>query len=58
MLLLSVSSKQVLLIELTVLWEASMEKVKKWNWSKYQELVDESGRRGWKACCEPIEVRY
>ncbi|KAI4876462.1 hypothetical protein NFI96_002536 [Prochilodus magdalenae] len=53
--LTSVSSKQVLLVELTVPWEDRMEEANERKRLKYDELVEE-GRKGWKARCEPIEV--
>ncbi|XP_061571176.1 uncharacterized protein LOC133424524 [Cololabis saira] len=52
----SVSSRQVLLIELTVPWEDRIEEANERKRSKYQELVEQCQRRGWKARCEPIEV--
>ncbi|XP_048863711.1 uncharacterized protein LOC125738598 [Brienomyrus brachyistius] len=54
--LTSVSSKQVLLLELTVPWEDRMEEANERKRLKYQELIEECRRRGWKARCEPIEV--
>ena len=52
----SVSSRQVLLIELTVPWEDRIGEANERKQSKYQELVEQCQRRGWKARCEPIEV--
>ena len=52
----SVSSRQVLLIELTVPWEDRIEEANERKRSKYQELVEQCQRGGWKARCEPIEV--
>lgn len=54
--LTSASSKQVLLIESMVPWEDHIKEANEWKWSKYQELLEECRRAGWKARCEPIEV--
>ncbi|KAI4892962.1 hypothetical protein NFI96_004432 [Prochilodus magdalenae] len=54
--LTSVSSKQVLLVELTVPWEDRMEEGNERKRLKYDELVGDCRRKGWKARCEPIEV--
>ncbi|XP_039590572.1 uncharacterized protein LOC120514312 [Polypterus senegalus] len=52
----SASSKQILLLELSVPWEDRMEEANERKRLKYQELIEDCRRRGWKACCEPIEV--
>lgn len=52
----SVSLRQALLIELTVPWEDRIEEANERKRAKYQELVEQCQRRGWKARCEPIEV--
>ena len=52
----SVASRQVLLLELTVPWEDRMVEANERKRSKYQELVELCQTRGWKARCEPIEV--
>lgn len=52
----SASSKQVLLIELTVPWEEHMEEANELKRSKYQELVEQGRGRGRKARCELTEV--
>lgn len=52
----SVASRQVLLIELTVPWEDRIEEANERKRSNYQELVEQCQGRGWKARCEPIEV--
>lgn len=54
--LLSDSSKQVILLELTVPWEERMEEASERKKEKYAELVKECRRRGWRARCLPIEV--
>ncbi|XP_053183947.1 LOW QUALITY PROTEIN: uncharacterized protein LOC128367182 [Scomber japonicus] len=56
LVLTSPSSKQVLLVELTVPWEDRMEEANERKRLKYQELTEECRRRGWKARCEPVEV--
>lgn len=49
MVLTSDTSKQVLLIELTVPWEDPIEEANERKWSKYQELVEGCRRVCWKA---------
>lgn len=53
---LSVSSMQLLLLELTVPWEEHMEEANEKKKSKYQELVGLCRRGDWKACRKLIEV--
>ncbi|XP_069107365.1 uncharacterized protein [Argopecten irradians] len=50
------SSKQVVLVELTVPWEDRMEEANERKQQKYQQLVEECQHRGWKTWCLPIEV--
>ncbi|KAM9850143.1 tectonic-1 [Aulostomus maculatus] len=54
--LTSATSKQVVLLELTVPWEDHIEEANERKRAKYQELVEECRRNGWRARCEPIEV--
>lgn len=49
------SSKQVLLIELTISWEECTGEANERKGSKYQELVDQCQRRGCKELCMTIE---
>ncbi|KAJ8002290.1 hypothetical protein DPEC_G00178350 [Dallia pectoralis] len=56
MLLISETSKQIILLELTVPWEDRIEEAKERKRAKYAELVEECRKNGWRACCEPIEV--
>lgn len=56
--LTSATSKQVLLKELTVPREERIKEVNERKQSRYQELVKECRRTGWKARCEPIEVGH
>lgn len=44
------------MLELTVPWEAMMEKAKERKREKYQELVEDCWRNGWKTKCMPVEV--
>lgn len=53
MVLILNSTKHAFLTELTAPWIDLMEELKR---SKYQVLVDQCRRKGWKACCEPREV--
>ncbi|KAL3969377.1 ER degradation enhancer, mannosidase alpha-like 2 [Sarotherodon galilaeus] len=52
----SVASKQVILLELTVPWEDRMEEAHERKRAKYSELVEECRSNGWRARCQPIEV--
>jgi hypothetical protein len=54
--LFSDSTKQVVLLELTVPWEERMEEANERKRAKYANLVEECRRRGWRARCVPIEV--
>lgn len=54
--LVSESSKQVVMLELTVPWEEKMEEARERKKKKYAELVEECRNRGWRARCLPIEV--
>ncbi|XP_062848878.1 ankyrin repeat domain-containing protein 26 isoform X2 [Trichomycterus rosablanca] len=54
--LTSESTKQVVLVELTVPWEDRVEEANERKRAKYSELVAECRSKGWKARCEPVEV--
>ncbi|XP_063050368.1 uncharacterized protein LOC134445223 [Engraulis encrasicolus] len=56
MVLTSESTKQVVLLELTVPWEDRIEEAFERKKAKYLELVDDCRLKGWRARCEPIEV--
>lgn len=56
MVLTSVATRQVILLELTVPWEDRIEEAHERNRVKYAELVAECQRNGWRRRCEPIEV--
>ncbi|XP_067284127.1 uncharacterized protein [Pseudorasbora parva] len=56
MLLISETSKQIVLLELTVPWEDRIEEANERKRAKYAELVEECRNNGWRARCEPIEV--
>ena len=58
MVLTSESSKQVVLVELTVSWEDQIEVAYKRKKAKYLELVEACGLNDWRADCEPINVGY
>lgn len=53
MVLMSRTSKQVVLRELTVPWEDWMEKAQERNKAKSADLVAECQKNGWKTHCEP-----
>lgn len=54
--LLSNTSKQVVMLELTVPWEERIEEASERKREKYADLVEECRGRGWRARCLPIEV--
>ena len=56
MIIVSDSTKQLIILELTVPWEERMDEANERKRSKYQELVDECRRQGWKTIFEPLEV--
>ncbi|KAJ8014697.1 hypothetical protein DPEC_G00018340 [Dallia pectoralis] len=54
MLLISETSKHIILLELTVPWEDRIEEANERKREKYAELVEECRNNGWRARCEPI----
>ena len=42
--------------ELTELWEDHIEKSHERKLPEYQDLVLEYRHKGWRACCEPVEL--
>ena len=50
------STRNLIIIELTVPWEERMEEANERKREKYQDLVDECKEKGWKTWCWPIEV--
>ena len=56
MVLTSESTKQVVLLELTVPWEDRIEEANERKRAKYSELTAECRSNGWKARCEPVEI--
>lgn len=56
MLLISETSKHIVLLELTVTWKDRIEEANERKRAKYAELVEECQNNGWRARCEPIEV--
>ncbi len=54
--LTSESTKQVVLVELTVPWEDRVEEANERKRANYSELVTECRSNGWKARGEPVEV--
>ena len=56
MVLTSESTKQVVLLELTVPWEDRIEEANERKRAKYMELISECRSNGWKARCEPVEI--
>ncbi|XP_049337547.1 uncharacterized protein LOC125802987 [Astyanax mexicanus] len=56
LVLTSESTKQVVLLELTVPWEDRLEEAHERKKAKYLELVETCRDNGWRTRCEPIEV--
>lgn len=56
MILWSRSTKQVILMELTVPWEEGIDEAYERKMLSYSELVEECRSRGWKTWCLPVEV--
>jgi hypothetical protein len=56
MVLWSIKSRQVVVIELTVPWEERIEEANERKRSKYQQLVEDCQQNGWKTWCMPVEV--
>ena len=54
--LFSDSTKQVILLELTVPWEENMEEAYERKLSKYQELLESCRTSGWRTCYFPVEI--
>ncbi|XP_061896833.1 uncharacterized protein LOC133645919 [Entelurus aequoreus] len=56
MVLTSESTKQVVLLELTVPWEERIDEANERKRAKYAELTVECRSNGWRARCEPVEI--
>lgn len=56
MIIVSDSTKQLIILELTVPWEERRDGANERKRAKYQEPVEECRRQGWKTICEPLEV--
>ncbi|XP_026079824.1 uncharacterized protein LOC113057031 [Carassius auratus] len=56
MVLTSESTKQVVILELTVPWEDRIEEAHERKRAKYAGLSSECRNNGWKTRCEPVEV--
>jgi len=52
----SESTKQVVILELTVPWEDRIEEAHERKRAKYAGLSSECQNNGWKTRCEPVEV--
>lgn len=55
-ILVSESTKQFILLELTVPWEERMEEAQERKRGKYEELLEACRGNGWKTRCMPVEV--
>ncbi|CAM4608140.1 unnamed protein product [Leuciscus chuanchicus] len=55
-ILVSEATKHLILLELTVSWEERMEEAQERKREKYQELVEDYRRNGWRTRCMPVEV--
>ncbi len=56
MVITSESTRQVVIVELTVPWEDRLEEANERKRAKYAELVEECRCGGWKVFSEPVEV--
>lgn len=54
-MIFSDSTKQVIMWELTVLWEEHMEEARERKLAKYQELVEQYRSRGWRVLWQALE---
>ena len=52
----STSTKQAILVELTVPWEERIEDAYERKLAKYQDLVADCQQQGWRVWCLPVEV--
>ena len=55
-LLVSESTKNIIIMELTVPWEDRLGEANERKRTKYEHLVIDCRAKGWKARCMPIEV--
>jgi len=55
-ILVSEATRQLILLELTLHWEERMEEAKKRMKKKYQELVADCRKNGWRTRCMPVEM--
>ncbi len=55
-ILVSEATKQLILMELTVPLEERMEEAQERKREKYQELVEDCQKNGWRTSCMPVEV--
>lgn len=58
MIIVSNSTKQLIILELTVQWGERMDEAHERKRGKYQELVEERKRQGWKTICEHLELGW
>ncbi len=56
MVLLSRSTKTIIVVELTVPWEGRLAISHEFKKAKYQDLIDEASIKGWNGALFPIEV--
>ncbi|KAI4871602.1 hypothetical protein NFI96_006464 [Prochilodus magdalenae] len=56
MVLMSETTRQVVLLELTVPWEDRTEEAYERKRAKYEELASVCRSKGWRTWCDPIEV--
>lgn len=52
----SEATKQLIPLDLTVPWEERMEEAQARKRAKYQELVEDCRRNGWRTTCMPVEM--
>lgn len=56
--LVSESTKNIIIMELTVPWEDRLGEAHERKMTKYEQLVTDCRAQGWKARCMPIEVGW
>lgn len=55
-IVVSEATKQLILLELTVPWEERIEEAQERKREKYQKLVEDCQRNGWRTRCMPVGI--
>jgi len=56
LILISEATRQLTLLELTVTWEKRKDEAQERKRAKYQELMVDCSKNGWRLRCMPVEV--